>query len=51
MLQESLVQLGVEEPGVRVPVHEGEDLQLGLVEGVGSGLHHVAVDYLSYTGV
>ena len=51
LLQELFVDLRVEEAGIGVPVHEGEDLQLRFVEGVGGWLHHVSVDDLAHAGV
>ena len=49
--EQLLVDGRVDEPRVRVPVHQGVDLQLGLVKGVLVGRHHVAVDNLPYPGV
>lgn len=37
------VNLTVDESRIRVPMHEGVDLQLRLVEGVRRRLHHVAI--------
>ena len=33
---------GVHEARVRVPLHQGVDLLLGVLEGVGGGIQHVA---------
>lgn len=41
----------VDEPRVRVPVHEGVDLELGLVERVLGRRDHVAIDDLADAGV
>ena len=41
----------VDEPRVGVSVHQGVDLQLGLVEGVLRRGDHVAVDDLTNPGV
>lgn len=46
-----LVDVGREESGVRVPVHQCVDLQLGVFEGVRGGVLHLLVDHLSNPGI
>lgn len=50
-LRQLLVDRRVDEARVRVAVHQRVDLQLGLVERVRCGRHHVLVDDLSHSGV
>lgn len=45
------VNIAVDKTRIRVPVHEGVDLQLRLVEGVRRRLHHVAVHDLPHLRV
>lgn len=42
------VNLAVDKARVRVPVHEGVDLQLSIIEGVRRRFHHVTVHDLPH---
>lgn len=50
-LEQICVRRGVDETRVRVSLHQGVDLLLGVLKGVRGGLQHVAVDDLSDSGV
>ena len=45
------VELAVHETGIRVPMHQRVDLQLGFVEGVRRRLHHVTIHYFAHSRV
>ena len=47
VLEKVCVGGGVHVAWVRVPLHQGVDLLLGVLEGMGGGVQHVAVDHLS----